>query len=55
VELQARRRGLHVLASAPAVRIAVVLCPMTGIDHRLFWMRSAWWVPRLPPEDRDVL
>lgn len=20
-----------------------MLCPMTGTDHRLFWMRSAWW------------
>ena len=20
-----------------------MLCPMTGEDHRLFWMRSAWW------------
>jgi hypothetical protein len=20
-----------------------VLCPLTGTDHRLFWMRSAWW------------
>lgn len=18
-------------------------CPMTGTEHRLFWMRSAWW------------
>ena len=20
-----------------------MLCPMTGNEHRLFWMRSAWW------------
>jgi hypothetical protein len=20
-----------------------MLCPLTGTDHRLFWMRSAWW------------
>ena len=20
-----------------------VLCAMTGLPHRLFWMRSAWW------------
>jgi hypothetical protein len=20
-----------------------VLCEMTGLPHRLFWMRSAWW------------
>ena len=20
-----------------------MLCPMTGGEHRLFWMRSAWW------------
>jgi hypothetical protein len=20
-----------------------MLCAMTGIPHRLFWMRSAWW------------
>jgi len=20
-----------------------MLCPATGADHRLFWMRSAWW------------
>ena len=20
-----------------------MLCPMTGDQHRLFWMRSAWW------------
>jgi hypothetical protein len=18
-------------------------CPMTGAEHQLFWMRSAWW------------
>jgi hypothetical protein len=21
----------------------VVICAMTGLPHRLFWMRSAWW------------
>ena len=20
-----------------------MLCPLTGRDHQLFWMRSAWW------------
>jgi hypothetical protein len=20
-----------------------MLCEMTGLSHRLFWMRSAWW------------
>jgi hypothetical protein len=20
-----------------------VICPLTGGEHRLFWMRSAWW------------
>jgi hypothetical protein len=20
-----------------------MLCPMTGSEHELFWMRSAWW------------
>ena len=23
--------------------IGFVICPMTGGEHRLFWMRSAWW------------
>ena len=26
----------------PAI-IGSMLCPMTGDEHRLFWMRSAWW------------
>jgi hypothetical protein len=30
-------------ASAAFGSIGVVLCPLTGSDHRLFWMRSAWW------------
>jgi len=21
----------------------MMLCEMTGLSHRLFWMRSAWW------------
>jgi hypothetical protein len=20
-----------------------MLCPLTGVPHRLFWLRSAWW------------
>lgn len=20
-----------------------MICPLTGVEHRLFWMRSAWW------------
>ncbi|MDO8189161.1 hypothetical protein Q5424_10270 [Conexibacter sp. JD483] len=30
-------------ASVVCVSIGTVLCPLTGTDHRLFWMRSAWW------------
>ena len=29
--------------SAPGGMIGFVICPMTGGEHRLFWMRSAWW------------
>jgi hypothetical protein len=23
--------------------IGRMICPLTGVEHRLFWMRSAWW------------
>ena len=29
--------------SAASVTLVRMLCPMTGSEHRLFWMRSAWW------------
>lgn len=29
--------------SDPSANIARVFCSLTGTDHRLFWMSSAWW------------
>jgi hypothetical protein len=35
-----RMEGVGVRSRADTHRM---LCPLTGVAHRLFWMRSAWW------------
>jgi hypothetical protein len=31
------------MSSAVRAIIGRMICPLTGVEHRLFWMRSAWW------------
>lgn len=37
------RRSRPPGSSAASVSVRTVICPLTGKEHRLFWLRSAWW------------